>query len=196
MGLLAARWAKKKLEITLTPNGLDFTKLKNPVIAFVDGEEPTNKDTFSKEERDFIRKKIVERYELENKIVTNILEMQKTIPNKEDQTEITKKIRKIFEDEKTHYLKQKFPDIMATKKTHSISDVDVIQWRVVQILKEKGMINSTGQKRDILWAQLSSEIEQKGISQKDVLEYLVDNNIQFQINGTMSRMKELRGTGQ
>ena len=141
MGLLAARGEKKDLEITLSKNGLEFAMLKNPVIGNVemegDWEENKQNKTFSMDELDFIQKKIVERYELENNIIANILNMLKTIQDK-DQTEITKKVREIFEEEKKQYMMQKFQDIIA--KIHSNPDDDVIQWRVAGIMMERGTL--------------------------------------------------------
>ena len=190
MGLLAARGEKKDLEITLSKNGLEFAMLKNPVIGNVemegDWEENKQNKTFSMDELDFIQKKIVERYELENNIIANILNMLKTIQDK-DQTEITKKVREIFEEEKKQYMMQKFQDIIA--KIHSNPDDDVIQWRVAGIMMERGTLK--GKARDTLWQQLSSDVEQNGIPKEQAVKYLVEKHIQFQINGTMSRIKEI-----
>jgi hypothetical protein len=195
MGLLAAKGDRKNLEITLSKKGLEFTMLKNPVIGNVayeeDLESKEHNNTFSTEELDFIQKEIIEKYELENNIIAKILNMRKTIPDK-DQTEITKKIREIFEEEKRQYLLQKFPDIIA--KIHSSPDDDVIQWRVAEIMRERGTLK--GKARDTLWQQLSSDVEQNGIPQEQAVKYLVEKHIQFQINATMSRIKELDDVNQ
>ena len=190
MGLLATRGERKNLEVTLTPNGLDFTKLKNPVIAFVDGEKQTHKDTFTNEECDFIQKEIIGRYELEGNIIENILKIRKTLQtNKDGKYDIVKNIWKIFREEKKHYLLEKFPDIKAKKTAYSISDDEIIQWRIEKIMDEKGTYS--GKPRDSLRKQLISEIDKKDISNNDVLEYLTDKHIQYQINATMSRINEL-----
>ena len=189
MGLLAARGEKKNLEITLSPKGLEFTKLKNPVISFVDGEKQNDKETFSKEESDFIQKEIVARYELEKIIVEKILK----IPSEslDGGTEFSKSARRIFETEKGNYLSLKFPDKIA--QIHSNPDTDVIQWQVVGIMndheKKEGVLK--GRRRSEMWAKLSLEVERNGTSKEKALAYLVDKQIQFQINATMSRFSEL-----
>jgi hypothetical protein len=190
MGLLAARGEKKDLEITLSQKGLEFTKLKNPAISFADGEKQNDKETFSKEECDFIQKEIVARYELEEIIVERILKMRKEILDG-NQPEISKNVRRIFETEKGDYLSLKFPDKI--DQIHSNPDTDVIQWQVIAIMsehqKKEGVLK--GRRRSEMWAKLSLDIERNGTSKEKALEYLVDKQIQFQINATMSRIKEL-----
>ena len=87
---------------------------------------------------------------------------------------------------------QKFPDIIA--KIHSSPDDDVIQWRVAEIMRERGTLK--GKARDTLWQQLSSDVEQNGIPKEQAVKYLVEKHIQFQINATMSRIKELDDVNQ
>jgi len=190
MGLLAARGEKKDLEITLSPKGLEFTKLKNSVISFADGEKQNSKETFSKEERDFIQKEIVARYELEKIIVEKILKIRKEILDG-NQTEISENVRRIFETEKGDYLLRKFPGKI--DKIHSNPNTDVIQWQVIAIMnkhqKKEGVLK--GKRHAEMWQKLSLDIERNGTSKEKALTYLVDKQIQFQINATMSRIKEL-----
>ena len=195
MGLLAARGEKRELEITLSQRGLEFTKLKNPVISFADGEKQNSKETFSKEERHFIKKEIVARYELEEIIVERILKMRKEILDG-NQTEISKQARMIFEQEKKNYLIQKFPETI--DKIHLDPDTDAIQWQVIATMndyeKKEGVLK--GRRRSEMWMKLSSEVERNGTSKEKALAYLVDKQIQFQINATMSRIKELDDVNQ
>jgi hypothetical protein len=193
MGLLAARGEKRELEITLSQRGLEFAKLKNPVISFADGEKQNGKETFSKEERHFIQKEIVARYELEEIIVEKILEMRKEVS---ELLVNSHEIKKIFVTEKANYLLRKFPERIS--EIHSNPDADVRQWQVrvkMSKLEEKeGVLK--GRRRSEMEAKLSSEVERKGTSEETALAYLVDKQIQFQINATMSRIRELDGMDQ
>ena len=85
----------------------------------------------------------------------------------------------------------KFPDKI--DQIHSNPDTDVIQWQVIAIMsehqKKEGVLK--GRRRSEMWAKLSLDIERNGTSKEKALEYLVDKQIQFQINATMSRIKEL-----
>ena len=195
MGLLAARGEKRELEITLSQRGLEFAKLKNPVISFADGEKQNGKETFSKEERHFIKKEIVARYELEEIIVEKILNKRKEMLDG-DRTISPDEIREIFQKEKGNYLSRKFPERIS--EIHSNPDTDVIQWQVITIMNEQQKKDGTfTRKRHAeIWQKLSLEVERKGTSEETALAYLVDKQIQFQINATMSRIRELDGMDQ
>lgn len=209
MGLLVARGEKKDLEITLSKNGFDFTGLENPAINFVatgeldqDHYESENgntvNSTFSEEERDFIRNRIFLRYELENNIITNF--SKKWISygggnhNKPDESELALRgdfipqLKQIFEKEKKNYLIQNYPDIMATKEKFSISDDDVIDWLAKKIALNEH-VPSKMMKKEIV--KNMKAFEGHAVSEKDVLGYLVDKHMQFQLTGTLSRMREL-----
>ena len=86
-GLVYIREKNKKLEITLSKEGFEFYKMKNPII---DGIHDINKDNgsfkfktndedhveskaFSNEEKNFIMKNIIAKFPLEDKIVKGIV---------------------------------------------------------------------------------------------------------------------------
>jgi hypothetical protein len=81
---------------------------------------------------------------------------------------------------------------------HSNPDTDVIQWQVITIMNEQQKKDGTfTRKRHAeIWQKLSLEVERKGTSEEMALAYLVDKQIQFQINATMSRIRELDGMDQ
>ena len=212
MGLLVARGEKKDLEITLSKNGLEFVRLENPAINFVDtGKvDPDHYErnfmdivnfTFSNKEIDFIQNRILSRYELENNIITTFSKkswIEYGGKDGDDPTDskpameggdFVPELKEIFEEGKKKYLIQNYPDIMATKEKFSISDNDVRGW----LAKKKAVDEQVPpkiRKKEI--AKNLRFFEGHSVSEKDVLGYLVDKNILFQLTGTLSRMRELK----
>ena len=77
---------------------------------------------------------------------------------------------------------------MATKEKFSISDNDVRGW----LAKKKAVDEQVPpkiRKKEI--AKNLRFFEGHSVSEKDVLGYLVDKNMLFQLTGTLSRMREL-----
>ena len=116
--------------------------------------------------------------------------------NQGDKSSNNHEIRKIFQKEKANYLLRKFPERIS--EIHSNPDADVRQWQVrvkMSKLEEKeGVLK--GRRRSEMEAKLSSEVERKGTSEETALAYLVVKQIQFQINATMSMIRELDGMDQ
>ena len=212
MGLLVARGEKKDLEITLSKNGLEFVRLENPAINFVDTGDVVEDHyarpddgivnfTFSNKEIDFIQNRILSRYELENNIITTFSKkswIEYGGKDGDDPTDskpameggdFVPELKEIFEDEKKKYLIQNYPDIMATKEKFSISDNDVRGW----LAKKKAVDEQVPpkiRKKEI--AKNLRFFEGHSVSEKDVLGYLVDKHLLFQLTGTLSRMRELK----
>ena len=190
MGLLVARGEKRNLEITFSKNGFDFTKLKNPIMTFLEnGEELEDKDTFSEEERNFILEKILVRYKLESRIMKILHEWSEASLAKgyEKMTDLEintrrlklrNKTRDMLKHKKRTYLMEKFPDIMDTKQKYSISDEDVTDWLAEVKIEKKPTAN------------VRREFKELGFREEDVLEYLVYKHLEFQVVGIMSRFYE------
>jgi len=97
MGLIDAEKTEDVWNVYITETGNKFLSLPNPIIdKFLRGESNIIKNSLSEQEAEFILKDIIPKFELENKIVNSILEI--------NEKEFDKKIiEDIFEREKSNY---------------------------------------------------------------------------------------------
>jgi hypothetical protein len=131
---------KWEIKIGLTELGKEFWLLPNPIIEYNLERTPTAewKNAFYEEEVEFIRKKIIPRFPLENDLVKLILDRLKKISDKdnEDETYLTApEIDKFYwppilewtnkkENEKVGHFKN-----IASEVRKNPDDVDVSAWR-------------------------------------------------------------------
>lgn len=131
MGLMRVKIESDVCFITLTEDGYEFALLENPIL---DSNEYNR--SFSNKEIQFIKEKIIPKFELENKLVNRILKQLKI---KELSAE---DVEKIFEKEKLEYYrnsilnekdKQKLTNSIPSERVATmgrLSELRIINWKI------------------------------------------------------------------
>jgi hypothetical protein len=139
MGLMAVKFLGNTTLVNLTQTGKEFALLENPIL-----DAQRNDISFSKIETDFILKKIIPRFKLENIIVIRILHELRNEKLSSEQ------INQIFREEKMKFLKVK--EMSIEKIEEHTEDKIIVSERVATMgrLSELGLVK---------W-----EIDRKGFS--------------------------------
>ena len=101
MGLMRVKFEDEECFVTLSENGYELALLENPIL---DSDEYNR--SFSNEEIQFIKEKIISKFNLENKLVNLIIRQLAS------KTFLAKEIEELFEKEKLQY----YQDQISNKK--------------------------------------------------------------------------------
>jgi len=105
MGLVTIKEYEDPLnpKITLTTDGLEFLKLHNPIFEMLETTNIVNTDIFSRDEKNFIKDKIIPKFVLEKNIIDVILGMKMSEISSHD-------IKNIFNNTKRKFVEKIYPD--------------------------------------------------------------------------------------
>ena len=145
-GLVYIREKNKKLEITLSKEGFEFYKMKNPIIDGIhdineengsfkfttNDEDYVESKAFSNEEKNFIMKNIITKFPLEDKIVKNIVS-DMSDGKERNHHEIDDIITKtVNEDEYDKLSKEEQDKIKAYRMATMgrLAEIGVVDWKI------------------------------------------------------------------
>jgi len=131
MGLMRVKFEDGECFVTLTENGYEFALMENPILDF----DECNR-SFSNEEIQFIKEKIISKFGLENKLVNLIIKQL------ESKMLSAKEIEIIFEKEKLQYYQDKISNEEYKRKLIStttservatmgrLSELRITNWKI------------------------------------------------------------------